>query len=54
MWFGTNYGLNQFDGIRTKKYLSSKEPSSIPGNNIIQLTLDQKNKLYIVSDNGIG
>lgn len=53
MWFGTDKGLNQYDGIRTKNYYSSADSHSIAGNTVTQLILDKKDQLIVVSENGI-
>ncbi|MEO7487286.1 MAG: two-component regulator propeller domain-containing protein, partial [Ferruginibacter sp.] len=54
MWFGTNNGLNRFDGYRFKKfYHDEKDPTSLPDNLIGQLVPDEKNNLWISTGQGI-
>ena len=47
MWFGTEKGLSRYDGKRFTNY--SKEKDGLSGNKIIQLLLDDSNRLVIVS-----
>lgn len=54
IWFGTNYGLNRFDGTRVKNYYySANNPHCISSNNIRNLHIDSNNKMWISLDNGI-
>jgi len=47
MWFGTENGLSRYDGKRFTNY--SKEKDGLSENKIIQLLLDDSNRLVIVS-----
>lgn len=54
IWFGTNNGLNRFDGINFKKYYFSDEDSnSISSNSVKWLMIANDNKMWISLDNGI-
>ncbi len=47
MWFGTEKGLSRYDGKSFTNY--SKEKDGLYGNKIMQLLLDDSNRLVIVS-----
>jgi ligand-binding sensor domain-containing protein len=48
MWFGTNNGLNRFDGHSFKNYLSDgDDPTSLNANRISALFEDSKGRLWI-------
>ncbi|MEO7309320.1 MAG: histidine kinase dimerization/phosphoacceptor domain -containing protein [Chitinophagaceae bacterium] len=51
MWFGTDKGLSRYDGKSFTSY--SKEKDGLAGNTITQLSLDDSNRLVIVSDANI-
>ncbi len=54
MWFGTNNGLNRFDGYRFKQfYHDEKDPKSLPDNLIGHIDPDKKNNLWISTAQGI-
>ena len=53
IWAGTNNGLQRFDGQRYLNFKHRKnDPSSIPNNYIIQLLLDKKKNLWVVTGDG--
>jgi len=53
IWVGTNNGLQRFDGQRYLSFHHEKgNPSSIPHNFIVQLLLDKKKNLWILTGNG--
>lgn len=54
MWFGTNYGLNRFDGTSIKTYLKNEQQNSI-SNNIIYIIREDtaRHTLWLGTDNGI-
>lgn len=50
MWFGTEDGLNKYDGSSVKVYRhNSTDSSSIIGNTITQITTDTHNKLWVAA-----
>lgn len=53
VWFGTNNGLNRFDGINFKKYYYSEAEGSISSNSIRKLIIDKRNRMWIALDNGL-
>jgi signal transduction histidine kinase/ligand-binding sensor domain-containing protein len=53
IWVGTNNGLQRFDGQRFISFRrDAKNPFSIPHNNIVQLLLDKKKKLWVLTGDG--
>lgn len=53
MWFGTNYGLNKYDGYNFTHYKYSEfDTSSISSNHVFCLFEDSKNNLWIGLKNG--
>jgi len=53
VWFGTNDGLNKFDGTNFTVYTSkSGDSTSIPSNNISALLEDRKGRLWIGTNGG--
>ena len=54
LWFGTQYGLNRFDGYSFKSYLNNpKDSLSISDNFIFSLAEDSKGNLWIGTQNGL-
>lgn len=53
IWFGTNDGLNRFDGTKFKTYHFSYTPGSVSSNSIRNLFIDKYNKMWVSLDNGI-
>jgi len=53
MWFGTQDGLNRFDGygFRTYKY-NPDDPTSLPGNKVISIYEDYSGTLWIGTEGG--
>ncbi|WP_316785904.1 two-component regulator propeller domain-containing protein [Pedobacter frigiditerrae] len=52
-WFGTNDGLNKFDGTNFTVYTNkSKDGTSIPSNNITALLEDRLGRLWIGTSSG--
>jgi len=48
MWFGTEDGLNSFDGYSFKVYRNDKEdPSSVPGDRITSILIDSEGVLWV-------
>ncbi|MBC8053666.1 MAG: response regulator [Sphingobacteriaceae bacterium] len=53
MWFGTQDGLNKFDGYKFKIYRNvSGDSSSLPYNHIKSLLVDKSGKLWVGTLNG--
>jgi signal transduction histidine kinase/ligand-binding sensor domain-containing protein len=53
IWIGTNRGLQRFDGQRYLTFTHQKNnPATIPQNHIVQLLLDKKNNLWILTGDG--
>lgn len=48
MWFGTNDGLNRFDGLRFKVYRRSNSITAGPGNNFINCLLEAPDGTILV------
>lgn len=54
MWFGTNNGLNRYDGYTFKNYFHEFEnPNSLTNSNINCLLCDSKGRLWVGTDMGI-
>jgi len=54
MWFGTQDGLNKFDGYHFKVYKNNpKESKTISNNYIHAITMDHVGNLWIATDNGL-
>src|SRR5690606_25525880 len=53
MWIGTNRGLQRFDGQRYLDFPHKKnDATSIPHNYVVQLLLDQKKNLWVLTGDG--
>ncbi|MFC0771944.1 ligand-binding sensor domain-containing protein [Terrimonas alba] len=53
IWVGTNRGLQRFDGQRYLNFIHQKDdPTSIPNNYIVQLLLDKKKNLWVLTGDG--
>jgi ligand-binding sensor domain-containing protein/signal transduction histidine kinase len=53
MWFGTQDGLNRYDGYTFKVYRhNSKDSSSLSRNNIMSLYVDRQGNLWVGAANG--
>ena len=54
MWFGTDNGLNRYDGYRFKHFFSDNTDStSLTSNSIKQIEVDDKNNLWLSTGRGI-
>ncbi len=54
MWFGTQDGLNKYDGYHFKVFKNNpKEANSISSNFIHSIVADDKGNLWIATDNGL-
>lgn len=48
MWFGTQDGLNKFDGYQVAVYKHiPKQPNSLPGNSILAICEDQETNIWV-------
>ncbi len=53
VWVGTNNGLQRFDGQRFMTFRNEKgDSTSIPNNYVIQLLLDKKKNLWVLTGDG--
>ena len=53
LWFGTQFGLNRYDGYEITKYFSDSEnPRSMSGDSIITMLCDRQGNLWIGSVSG--
>ena len=54
LWIATQNGLSRFDGLKFTNYLSDPlNPNSICGNNILDLDIDNKNRVWVALGNGV-
>jgi len=54
IWFGTEDGLNRFDGHTFKEYRSSKSSTNFMGSNYVSALLeDSKGNIWIGTDDGV-
>ncbi len=52
MWFGTNYGLNRYDGHEFTQFFSGADSSSLPENNIVKLFVSGEGDLWVGMNSG--
>jgi signal transduction histidine kinase/ligand-binding sensor domain-containing protein len=53
MWFGTQYGLNRFDGYVFIKYIyNPKDPSTLPANRVTLIYEDSSGNFWIGTEGG--
>ena len=53
MWFGTQQGLNRYDGVNFKTYLNDpQDPHSLPSNWIWDLFVDAEGRLWVGTHEG--
>ncbi|MFT5013673.1 MAG: PAS domain S-box-containing protein [Patiriisocius sp.] len=52
MWFGSQGGLNRFDGYEVTVFARSDAPDSLPDNSVRTLLADSKGRLWIGTDKG--
>lgn len=52
MWFGTQGGLNRFDGYEVKRFTRGEGASALPDNTIRDLLVDSEGRLWIGTENG--
>lgn len=54
MWFGTEDGLNHFNGKDFTVYrYSSEDLNSLASNNITALLIDSQQRIWVGTDNGV-
>lgn len=53
MWFGTQYGLNRYDGYRFKIYRNTGLKNAISANEINYLFNDREQNLWVATSNGL-
>ena len=54
MWFGTNDGLNRYDGYDFRKYYNKlNDITSISSNQITCISIDNKGRIWVGTNNGL-
>ncbi|MEP2772566.1 MAG: two-component regulator propeller domain-containing protein [Fulvivirga sp.] len=53
MWFGTEHGLNRYDGYEFKKYSSRPDQGGLSGDQIWSVFEDSAYRMYIGTDQGL-
>lgn len=53
MWFGTEHGLNRYDGYEFKKYSSRSDQGGLSGDQIWSIFEDSNEVMYIGTDQGL-
>lgn len=54
MWFGTRYGLNQYDGYKITTYhFNPDDPKSISSNSVNDIIEDKEGNLFIATNRGL-
>jgi len=54
MWFGTNEGLNRFDGIKFRVFKHNRNDSSTISDNLVRKIIKTEgNRLIIATDGGV-
>jgi len=51
MWFGTQNGLNRYDGYSFTTYLNNNTPGSISGNYILDMCEDEQGNIWVGTEN---
>ena len=54
LWFGTDEGLNKYDGIENRQYKSNIfDEKTISSNRIRDIYIDKNNNVWILNDRGL-
>lgn len=53
IWFGSQYGLNRFDGYEVRKYFADQSKFSLPNSIITSLFCDSNGRLWVGTQEGI-
>jgi diguanylate cyclase (GGDEF)-like protein/PAS domain S-box-containing protein len=54
LWFGTEEGLNRYDGYAVTVFKhDAKNPGSLPNNRVVALIEDKQNRLWVGTDGGL-
>lgn len=53
MWFGTNYGLNRYDGFKIKTYYKGDSFNDLCGNTIKSILQDSAKNIWVATSEGI-
>jgi Two component regulator propeller. len=54
LWFGTDEGLNKYDGIENKQYKSNIfDEKTLSSNRIRDIYIDKNNNVWILNDRGL-
>lgn len=53
MWFGTEDGLNKYDGYKFTIYRKDKHPNSLASNNVLVIYEDRQGVIWVGTDDGL-
>ena len=53
MWFGTQYGLNRYDGINIKNYYAGNSFNELSDNIIVSILQDLSGNIWIATEQGV-
>ncbi|WP_396187337.1 two-component regulator propeller domain-containing protein [Flavobacterium sp.] len=53
MWFGTQYGLNRYDGMNIKNYYSGNSFNELSDNIIVSILQDLSGNIWIATEQGV-
>ena len=53
MWFGTQYGLNRYDGINIKTYYAGNSFNELSDNIIVSILQDLSGNIWIATEQGV-
>ena len=53
MWFGTQYGLNRYDGINIKNYYAGNSFNELSDNIIVSILQDRSGNIWIATEQGV-
>jgi len=53
MWFGTQYGLNRYDGMNIKNYYSGNSLNELSDNIIVSILQDLSGNIWIATEQGV-
>lgn len=54
VWVGTNQGLRRYDGKSVTSFRADpNDPKSLPGDEVKQIVIDSKDRLFVVTDKGL-
>ncbi|KAB1155481.1 hybrid sensor histidine kinase/response regulator transcription factor [Flavobacterium luteum] len=53
MWFGTQYGLNRYDGVNIKSYYAGNSFNELSDNIIVSILQDLSGNIWIATEQGV-